>query len=45
MVFEKHYGENIGDTDTHALFVELKEPDPASAAREGGVRGPRLPDR
>jgi len=21
---QKHYGENIGDTDTHVLFVELK---------------------
>ena len=22
---QQHYGENIGDTDTHVLFVELKE--------------------
>lgn len=24
-----HYGENIGTTPTHVLFVELKEPDSA----------------
>ncbi len=23
---QEHAGENIGDTDTHAIFVELKEP-------------------
>ncbi|MEK6442802.1 cytoplasmic protein [Pseudonocardia sp. T1-2H] len=22
---QRHYGENIGETDTHVLFVELKE--------------------
>jgi hypothetical protein len=22
---QHHYGENIGDTETHVLFVELKE--------------------
>ena len=26
------YGENIGTTDTHALFVELKEPPPDTGA-------------
>ncbi len=25
---QEHYGENIGDTDSHAIFVELKEPAP-----------------
>ncbi|SFE91679.1 cytoplasmic protein [Blastococcus tunisiensis] len=34
-----HSGENIGDTPTHVLFVELKEPTPtpgpAGAARLG----------
>ena len=25
---QEHYGENIGDTPTHTLFVELKEPAP-----------------
>jgi quercetin dioxygenase-like cupin family protein len=23
---QQHYGENIGDTPTHVIFVELKEP-------------------
>ena len=23
---QEHSGENIGDTDTHSIFVELKEP-------------------
>jgi hypothetical protein len=23
---QEHSGENIGDTETHTLFVELKEP-------------------
>lgn len=22
---QEHYGENIGDTESHAIFVELKE--------------------
>lgn len=22
---QRHYGENIGESDTHVLFVELKE--------------------
>lgn len=26
---QEHYGENTGDTDTHAFFVELKEPNPS----------------
>jgi hypothetical protein len=25
---QEHYGENTGSTDTHAIFVELKEPSP-----------------
>jgi beta-alanine degradation protein BauB len=25
---QEHAGENIGETDTHALFIELKEPAP-----------------
>lgn len=25
---QEHHGENIGDTPTHVLFVELKEPAP-----------------
>jgi hypothetical protein len=27
---QTHQGENIGDTPSHALFIELKEPAPAS---------------
>lgn len=26
---QEHYGENTGGTETHAFFVELKEPNPA----------------
>ena len=35
---QEHSGHNIGDTETHVIFVELKEPRPASdpaAARIG----------
>ncbi|MGW4366417.1 cupin domain-containing protein [Nocardia takedensis] len=28
---QEHAGENIGDTDSHALFIELKEPAPTPA--------------
>jgi hypothetical protein len=28
---QEHYGENIGDSPTHTLFVELKEPAPEPA--------------
>ncbi|MGE3962117.1 MAG: cytoplasmic protein [Dehalococcoidia bacterium] len=36
---QEHVGENIGDTPTHVIFVELKEP----SANPGGapVLGPR----
>ena len=33
---QEHAGENIGDSDTHAIFVELK------GADDGGSRGPGL---
>ena len=26
---QEHAGENIGSTETHSIFVELKEPNPA----------------
>jgi hypothetical protein len=26
---QQHSGPNIGDTETHVIFVELKEPNPA----------------
>jgi hypothetical protein len=35
---QEHYGENIGDTPTHTLFVELKEPAPEPAGE--AVLGP-----
>ena len=28
---QSHSGENVGDSDTHVLFVELKEPAPVRA--------------
>jgi hypothetical protein len=28
---QEHAGENIGETDTHVLFIELKEPRPSGA--------------
>jgi hypothetical protein len=28
---QEHTGENIGATETHAVFIELKEPSPARA--------------
>jgi quercetin dioxygenase-like cupin family protein len=41
---QEHHGENIGDTDTHVLFVELKEPDPGAAGQppeEAATLGPQ----
>jgi hypothetical protein len=34
---QEHAGENIGDTETHTIFVELKEPlgEPGAAERIG----------
>ncbi|MBJ8347178.1 cytoplasmic protein [Antrihabitans sp. YC2-6] len=34
---QEHAGENIGETESHALFIELKEP---AAYREGSALGP-----
>lgn len=36
---QQHHGENIGETPTHAIFVELKGP--AESPTEGDI-GPRL---
>ncbi|WP_427886223.1 cupin domain-containing protein [Kribbella sp. GL6] len=36
---QQHAGENIGDTRTHSIFVELKEPKPG--AETAAVLGPR----
>ena len=38
---QEHYGENIGDTDSHSIFIELKEPDPAGGAATAERLGPR----
>jgi quercetin dioxygenase-like cupin family protein len=35
---QEHHGENIGDTPTHVIFVELKEPGTSSGA---GPLGPQ----
>jgi len=38
---QEHSGLNIGDTDTHVIFVELKVPDPANgAAPDSSPLGP-----
>ena len=37
---QEHSGANIGDTDTHTIFVELKEPAATSAPTDGAL-GPR----
>jgi beta-alanine degradation protein BauB len=34
---QEHSGENIGTTEGHALFVELKEPPPGSSESSGGL--------
>ena len=34
---QEHSGENIGSTDSHALFVELKEPPPAPTQTATGI--------
>ena len=36
---QEHHGENIGDTETHVLFVELKESAP-SGGDEAAELGP-----
>lgn len=43
---QQHAGQNIGEQDTHVLFIELKDPAPAAAApvAAGGEPGPLGPD-
>ncbi len=36
---QQHSGENIGDSETHVIFVELKEP--ANGAAGPGALGPQ----
>ena len=38
---QTHSGENTGTTQTHVIFVELKEPSPVSAV--DGLLGPSVP--
>ena len=40
---QEHFGENIGQTPSHAIFVELKEPRPS--AGDGGDMTPLGPSR
>ena len=37
---QEHHGENIGDTPTHVIFVELKEPPPGGPAPAPASPGP-----
>ncbi len=37
---QEHSGTNIGDSETHAVFVELKEPAGRSASGEAAALGP-----
>jgi hypothetical protein len=37
---QEHSGENIGDTDTHTIFVELKESSPARPSTPDNPLGP-----
>lgn len=39
---QQHSGHNIGETDTHVIFVELKERNPDSPS---GALGPELSSR
>jgi quercetin dioxygenase-like cupin family protein len=37
---QEHTGENIGDSESHSIFIELKEPRPASAPIADAPLGP-----
>lgn len=37
---QEHSGENTGDTDSHAIFVELKDPPPAGSRSPATPLGP-----
>jgi quercetin dioxygenase-like cupin family protein len=37
---QEHSGENIGDTGSHSIFVELKEPPPARPSTSDNPLGP-----
>ena len=41
---QQHSGENTGDTETHVMFIELKEPASGTESGAGsgeGVLGPQ----
>ena len=37
---QEHTGQNTGSTDTHTIFIELKEPKPSLAPASGSPLGP-----
>jgi quercetin dioxygenase-like cupin family protein len=39
---QQHAGENIGDSGTHCVFIELKEPQPTSAPTADAPLGPSV---
>jgi beta-alanine degradation protein BauB len=39
---QQHHGENIGDTPTHVIFVELKGPRVEIEESAGGELGPQV---
>jgi hypothetical protein len=39
---QEHQGENIGTTETHSIFVELKEPPPAASGQATTQLGPAV---
>jgi quercetin dioxygenase-like cupin family protein len=39
---QQHAGENIGDSGTHCVFIELKEPQPTSTPTVDAPLGPSV---
>ena len=37
---QEHTGQNTGSTDTHTIFIELKEPTPSLASESDSPLGP-----
>jgi hypothetical protein len=37
---QQHSGQNTGTTESHVVFIELKEPAPATASAPDGTLGP-----
>jgi hypothetical protein len=42
---QQHSGHNIGDSDTHSIFIELKEPRPSHSSAGGEPLGPTTAGR